>query len=621
MTGDTPENDNGGAPPAVTDDDDVFSGVVIDIEAAREVKEPPTTVETGGGITLKKRQSGGGEIELRDCPVIPLGLMEGLYYYLTERNELWVLAPSKHRRHDLMALFGRRQNWVWQHFDRPGSKGEPTGKLEEAALADSLMAACADRGLRDVRRYIRGPGCWLGPDFELIMHCGDTVFVGGSQLPPGLIGNYVYPAAPAGPRPDLEAQPDGPEGPGDRLLKIFQQWTWRRPNTDPTLLLGFVAAGIVGGALDWRPMVWVTGASATGKSTLFDDVLDHVFGGAVVHSTDPTAAGIHQKTGAASSLPIVIDEAERKEDNRRIQAVIELARQAASGGIVLRGSADHSAAAFNVRSCFAFSSISVPTLKPQDRNRIAVLELERFDRAAEPPAIGTDELSKIGAGLRRRLVDEWPRVQDRLRAWRRAMKDAGHGGRGADLYGTLLALADLVLTDYPPTADDLEPWQERLNAAALARRDDAEPEERECLIRMLSFQVGRYRGGEAKSMASWIKDAVVDARDGFNGFSDKDYTAHTDASAVLGNHGLRLHRAEDGSEWLVVANRHEGLNTVFAGTRWHAGGGGTGGWRQSLLRLLGARTDETKTFRFAGLKARGVLIPLDALDVDLPKRQ
>lgn len=635
-----PPEDNGEAtPPAsepivfegsVSDDvADAKPGVLRDKDASREFPSVGETVEialramrtAGALVTLRKREPGGNHKDLPGCPVIPLGLMAGVYYYLTERSEIAALTPNQHRRNDLVALFGQREDWMWRHFDRPDKDGKPTGVLSEKTLADALMKVCADRGVRDVWNFVRGRGCWLGANYELVMHCGDVVRVGGDERSPGLIHDYAYPAAPPGPRPADETQTCQSDGPGPRLLEIIRAWNWKRPETDPLLLVGWMVAAIVGGALDWRPMIWVTGASETGKSTLFDDILDPILGfkEGVVHSTDPTAAGIHQKMGRASSLPVVIDEAEAKENNRRLQAVIELARQAASGGLVLRGSADHSSAGFVAQSCFAFSSIAVPPLMPQDRSRIAVLELGRLDPATEPPAVTVDDLVPIGAGLRRRLIDHWPRVQDLLGAWRQTMKSAGHGGRGADLYGTLLAMADLVLNDHPPTADDLEPWVERLDATALARRDDIEPEHRESLGHLLTWQLPVHRGGEMKQVAAWIKEAVVEARKAPDLI--KDYPDDDTAARVLGNHGLRLHCDEnDRSEWLVIANRHQGLNSIFAGTKWHATGGATGGWRQSLLRFDGARTKD-RTFRFAGYKARGVLIPLEALDLDLPTRR
>ena len=37
-------------------------------------------------------------------------------------------------------------------------------------------------------------------------------------------------------------------------------------------MLGWLAAGKLGGALDWRPLIWVTGGSNTGKSTLLSSL-------------------------------------------------------------------------------------------------------------------------------------------------------------------------------------------------------------------------------------------------------------------------------------------------------------------------------------------------------------
>jgi predicted ATPase len=35
-------------------------------------------------------------------------------------------------------------------------------------------------------------------------------------------------------------------------------------------VLGWIAAATIGGALDWRPSLWITGDLSTGKSTLLE---------------------------------------------------------------------------------------------------------------------------------------------------------------------------------------------------------------------------------------------------------------------------------------------------------------------------------------------------------------
>src|SRR5690606_9963036 len=158
-----------------------------------------------------------------------------------------------------------------------------------------------------------------------------------------------------------------------------------------------------------------------------------------------SAAGVWQELGYAT-LPVMLDEAEATEDNRQIDKLIRLARQASSGGMVLRGGADHGSAKFMARSCFLFSSIVIPPLEPADLSRLAILELGA--RRGRPPfAIKAAELRDLGEAMTRRLVDCWDRLPAALHAYRQALEAEGMTARACDQFGTLLAVADVLLHD------------------------------------------------------------------------------------------------------------------------------------------------------------------------------
>lgn len=73
---------------------------------------------------------------------------------------------------------------------------------------------------------------------------------------------------------------------------------------------------------------------------------------------------------------------------------------------------------------------------------------------------------------------------------------------------------------------------------------------------------------------------------------------------LLGLWGVRWERAnlfENRMECLIVANHNVGLERLFAGTRWAAGG-----WQQALAYLGCA---PSKTCRFGGVNSRGLIIP------------
>jgi adenylylsulfate kinase-like enzyme len=81
------------------------------------------------------------------------------------------------------------------------------------------------------------------------------------------------------------------------------------------LLLGWTGCALIAGALPWRPHVWVTGSSATGKSTL-QKALEHLLDGGALHTQDATEAALRQLL-KQQTLPVLFDELEANEDNRR----------------------------------------------------------------------------------------------------------------------------------------------------------------------------------------------------------------------------------------------------------------------------------------------------------------
>jgi hypothetical protein len=221
------------------------------------------------------------------CPVKPLGKLLQICFYLDEQGQLIALGPRDHGKTHIQSLFGRRAGLVHEYWPRLSDKvddktGERkvTGWKPEIA-AEILQAACAHAGLFDPQGKERGRGAWRGPQGELIIHHGDKIYTAGlapglAWRDPDLIDGFVYPTAPAMPRPDVGHVDDGA---GVALLGLLRSWYWERPKIDPYLLLGFIAAAPFGGALDWRPHVWTTGDSATGKSTLEKKLLAPLFEG------------------------------------------------------------------------------------------------------------------------------------------------------------------------------------------------------------------------------------------------------------------------------------------------------------------------------------------------------
>jgi len=602
------------SPPKSTEQ---VNAVIAAINEAREA-EPVETGLVPAESEGEQKRAGFGLPE--GCPVVPLGVRGKICFYLDAAHQLIDIRRRDHSRLEIMGLFGRRSDLLYKFWPRI-SNDIVVGWRPELA-AEALVNAAHTVGVWDPFGRVRGTGAWAGEDGELVLHTGGGIYVGpkeegggGEWLPPGAVGRYVYPAAAPGPRPAAEPQGAGEDGPAGELLKLYKCWNWRRGETDAMLLLGWTGAAMLSGALKWRPLVWITGRRNTGKSTLRQDLLEHVFDGELLSVSDATEAAIWQRLGYAA-LPVALDEVEAEEDNRRAGRVIRLARQATSGGIIIRGGADHQGADFIARSCFLFSSILVPPLLAQDRSRMAILELERIDREAERPKLEPRRLRAIGSGLRRRLTDGWWRLGEAIDQWRAALAEAGHDGRGCDQFGTLLACADIMLYDHAVSSDELTSWAEKLSAATLAEREDDAEDETRCLGHLLSSILDPYRKGARRSVAEWISEAAGDSHRAPPGGEEPALPDAIEANRILGTYGLRIVEAE-GRRWLAVANSHQGVAALYHGTHWASKSGASGVWAQALTRLPGA-VRGANTIWFAGSVARVTLIPLEVV---LPREE
>lgn len=544
------------------------------------------------------------------CPVIPLGKLEQVCFYLDELRQLIALDPQKHAKQHIRNLFGRRSDLCDEYWPRVDTNGQPRGhgQWHPEIAADILQRACALAGIFDPQGRVFGRGAHRGKNGELILHCGDAVFVAGEESvfkQPGMIDGMVYPTAPAIPRPDPNEQGTGP---GEELLSLYRSWYWARPIVDPMLLLGWTGCALIGGALPWRPHVWVTGSSATGKSTL-QKALEYLLDGAALHTQDATEAALRQLL-KQQTLPVLFDELEANEDNRRAKAVINLARLASSGGDAHRGGQDHEGHAFKAKTCFLFSSILLPPLLQQDRNRMAILELEKIPKDADAVELDPHKLREIGRQFRRRLIDQWPRLEALLAKYRTALAGVGHGGRSQDQFGALLAVADLLLYNTVDEVfiDEAAGWvaAETLAEKAMELADEEEA------VNYLASTVLKGRGGdELEPVSRHILAALQ---------PDGDR-----ARERLETYGLRiiqLKRDEDGKFlgyakpadatpaielYLAVANSHTQLAGIFEPTRWKEGG-----WTQAFGRIdLAIKREKV---RFAGAKPIwSTLIPLPAI--------
>lgn len=549
------------------------------------------------------------------CPVIPLGTEQVggaiVYHLISSGGHFVTYSASDFSHAGMQALFSATPNYPAFHWPRHGKPykvkdddGErtifPISTFEDDSVREALMLACERQGLFSPADKLRGRGMWLDPDTgDLIYHAGEELwrFDRVKNVPvmmdTGLHKGFLYPRFPALPAP-WEAPIAAADNPVRALLVSLRGPNWTRPDIDPVLLLGWVGVAYLGGALAWRSAVLLLGGFGTGKSTL-QNGLRALFGEALFHSSDTSAAGIYQNM-KHDARPIAVDELEAEADTRKVDNVVHLMRQSASGAIGRRGSSGGEASQFQMRSAFLFSAINNPLHSSQDMSRVAVLRLQELTASqVQPPAIDADSCGRKVLAI---LMREWPRFQKTFDLYRAALKEGGHVARGQDTYGTLLAAADMLLGEALAdelgiasafTLDDpdkensagLAWWTEHLGADAMPEVEDAQQNWRKCVTWILTNQVEPWRNGKRATVGQCLEDLHVSEL----GLTDKDVTySRSEAMRDLAATGLGLkipgsiEGVPAGDGWiLAVPNDHALLKRLFRESAW-AGGG----WKDAL---------------------------------------
>jgi hypothetical protein len=549
-----------------------------------------------------------------DCPVTPLGVDGTTNWFLDPIGQLYGYCKP-YGQADTLELFRGRHlylYWAWPKYKGRSEDTIAVDGWKNEKARETLIAAATAKGPWSATEKVRGRGCWGDGKGGLVLHLGNRLITGKQDQPPGEVDGHVYPTRPRIPGPYGWPRPiDVAVNPVAMLRAMLSTWSWSRPDVDPHLLIGWIGVALLGPALPWRSAVFLTGDKGSGKSTL-QELLKHILGDWLVQTTNTTAAGIYQRIGQ-DGLPVAVDEFEAKADNTRGKSLLELARQASSGGLMLRGGDRHHGVEFQARSAFIFSSINAPPMEPQDLSRFALLRLHKLKAGTKPPDLNETALGLVGRQILRRLLEEWPRFVETWAAFRDELAGAGMDGRGQDTFGTLLAVADMIehrgwdADRLSTVADgDVTPWRDVMHVARMAEFDDASENWRLCLDHLLSVPVEAWRNGTRTTVGQVLEAWFVG-----------DESLGNDVKEVrklLGQAGLTLERRgrPGGGDWLAIPNQNPLTRRLFEGTKW-GGEAGAGVWSGALRQ---APREDVWTLgqpRVNGVKCKCTLVSLKAL--------
>ena len=217
-------------------------------------------------------------------------------------------------------------------------------------------------------------------------------------------------------------------------------------DSDQKMLAGLILATPFQAVLPFRPQVWITGATNTGKTALFT-FLGRLWPLANELDGETTEAAIRQEI-RCSSRPVLVDEFEQWPGRRRI---IKLARTATRGGTVVKGTPGGKPLRFPVRHMFWFASVDVSLTRAVDRNRFLTIELEPSDRIYVPSA---DEAKDLGVVL---IAAMLTRIDDVVRLWEQlsTVEEFRSLGRLVEVYALPVAVQACFVSLSSKAAEEL----------------------------------------------------------------------------------------------------------------------------------------------------------------------
>lgn len=592
------------------------------------------------------------------CRVVPLGVYGKSLVFLDRLQQIVMEPPRGCSKGELALWFG--DDWLIHEFPqypkgwKPGDDDPEDFHQGKAQMA--LIHDCQAKGIFKPEGKVFGRGAHRPRHDEeaLVLHIGRRVLLANMpdatgqrrkdiiQHPAGMVriaGHETFYPADDGLPPPATTPATAAEA--EEVRALFEKWNWAEPKAAPLLLFGWLAQAFICGWLEWRAHVWLPGPTASGKSSL-QKIIRALLGEWVLSTADASEAAIRQIL-RNDTLPVSIDEAEPHDNPERVQAVMNLMKKASSGDRILRGGADHKGTEFTAQSCFLLSSVMHATLRGEDRNRIALLDMLKLPDNPEPLELELAKWRSTGRRLHRRMIGGIGRFERTLACYKRAIGAQRYEGRWQDTYGTLLACADLLLYDYAPDVDPFaenvetdEPGMSRVNLAVMAilpmlakGRVEARTDTERVSRVLLSHALPGANGNPPEPVGTWLERALswIDAMDAATGTSGPDNKARE----KLKTYGLRVvqlipdagrttgYRIEDArtrevawtDDYLAVAYpTNKGIAEIFQRGDWMGDG-----YLQSLRKLEG--TKGPFKVRFGGRQPdNALLVPLAALSGD-----
>ena len=460
---------------------------------------------------------------------------------------------------------------------------------------NSLLRQCEAAGIF-TPEMLRGRGAWWD-DGRIVLHLGSMLYVDRTPTSPVAVqSRFVYERGEPM-HADIDQPMTQPEA--EQFLDLVRMMPWER-EIDALYVAGWCVLAHIGGVLPWRPHVWVVGSKGSGKSHVMSQVIRPILGdNCIFLQGETTEAGIRQ-TLRSDALPVLFDEAEG-EDTRatdRLQRILALVRQSSSetGGRIAKGTVNGNAMLFQIRSCFAFSSINASLVQQSDRSRVTVVELKPEKRkhnldellAAEARVLTEQNIHRFYS----RAIAMAPVIRANALIFSKAVAAVMGEQRAGDQLGTLLAGAWSLTSDDLVTFEQATAWVDAQDWGDQKDEVQGQSDEAALLAFLMQQQLRLPTDHGPRELT--IGELVDVAR-------SVDYTVSDAAGKLLLRTGIKI----DGNG-VIISNSADGIKRLLAKTPWSTN------WGKVLRRIPDARACGVTYFGYPKSESRAVWVPLDS---------
>lgn len=544
----------------------------------------------------------------------PLGYDETGYYIMTDTEFL----IGKHNANTLMSerglvtIHGDREFWAAQQY----SAGK---RIDWIGAGLNVMNECRAMHIYDTGR-MRGRGVWMDKTKEggdrAMLHTGRNLFISrpNQELKETSFVRVKSPWIYTKRKElihDAEYNVCATDEEGRLIRELCQQPRWSS-DLYGDLLAGWIATAIVCGGMDWRPHLWVTGNHGTGKSTIIDKIVKPCMGKAALYPKGATTEAGIRSALQSDAIPVAFDESETEENAKdRLLQILSLMRQASSegNGAIFKGSANHVAHEFNIRSAFMLVSIGVNMKQGADLSRIAVLSLRAQTSFAVSEKKRLEERwnrlldinSMLPLDLPQKLIARQTRnlfaLRHNIAVFKQTISNMMNSPRLGDQLGTLLAGSHSLYSTQRLNESQCEKYLARHNLNDFT--EVKEEQEDLALLRHLCVQIIRVEtthGVQDRAVGELLRIVI-------NNMEFEDVT-YRNAVNTLARYGMRVESEGKRKIGIWLANKWPPLDRLVQTAQFSQG------WVNIIKRHHRARQSES-ALRFAGSTSRATLIPVE----------